>query len=100
MLQGANDPARMDRLNALLMEAAERWPDDLRVVDFAGYLREREIDLTRADIRPDGVHFEKSEAVAEIVATWLGPEVVKATVELIGIADERSRAGASRRPED
>jgi hypothetical protein len=90
-LRAANDPARMQRLDALVREAAQRWPDDLRVIDFAGYLRARDIDLDREDVRPDGVHF-KDKMMAEFVDDWLGPEVMAATNELVRAAAER-RAG-------
>jgi peptidoglycan/LPS O-acetylase OafA/YrhL len=92
-LRAANDPARMRRLNALVKKAAERWPDDLRVIDFAGYLRSRDIDLDREDVRPDGVHF-KNQMMAEFVDDWLGPEVILATNELVRAAEERRRAEA------
>lgn len=92
-LQAANDPARMRRLNALVEEAAERWPDDLRVIDFAGYLRSRDIDLDRDDVRPDGVHF-KEAMMAEFVDDWLGPEVLVATNELVRVAAERRTGDA------
>jgi len=78
----ASDPKRMERLNELIREAAGRWPDHLRIADFARYLERAQIDLSDESVRHDGVHFTP-EALAEIVDDWLGPEIVRHTEELV-----------------
>ncbi len=91
MLRESTDPKRMLRLNQLLEEAAQRWPNDLEVVDFAGYLRRQGVDLQAADIRPDGVHFTQP-AMGRFVDDWLGPQMLRAVDELVARANPRAGA--------
>jgi lysophospholipase L1-like esterase len=65
------DPARMARFRALLDEVAASR-DRVAVVDLHGHLAGRDDDRR---LRPDGVHF--TEATAEEVAGWLGPELAR-----------------------
>ena len=78
----ASDPKRMQRLNELIREAAERWPDNLRIVDFAQFLAQQGIDLSDETVRPDGIHFTR-EAIKSIIDAWLGPEIIRSTDELV-----------------
>lgn len=69
------DPARIDRLNALLREAAAARPGVARIVDFQAWyasLPGGEMDLSR---RPDGLHF--TDAFLPTIGTWLGPQLVE-----------------------
>jgi hypothetical protein len=72
----ASEPARMDRLNALIREVAAERPDEVRVIDVAAHLRAGpggEMDPT---IRPDGVHV--SEEASGPLAQWLAPAILAA----------------------
>jgi len=69
-----SDPARIDRLNELLREAAAARPGVARVVDLQGWYAQQpggEGDLAR---RPDGLHF--SDEYVPTVGAWLGPQLV------------------------
>ncbi len=68
-----SDPARIDRANELIREAAAQRPGVATVVDFGGWLAEQpggELDTAK---RSDGVHFT-DEFVPQIGA-WLAPQV-------------------------
>jgi peptidoglycan/LPS O-acetylase OafA/YrhL len=53
-----SDPARMDRLNEIIVEVASRYPR-AAVVDLAGWVDSLPDDNQR---RPDGVHFDEAAA--------------------------------------
>ena len=53
-----SDPARMDRLNEIIVEVAARYPQ-VAVVDLAGWVASMPDDRSR---RPDGVHFDEASA--------------------------------------
>jgi peptidoglycan/LPS O-acetylase OafA/YrhL len=61
------DPARMDRLNKIIVEVAERYPN-VAVVDLAAWVNASTEDRR---LRPDGVHFtrEVAEELAPQFAT-------------------------------
>ncbi|MCU0311987.1 MAG: acyltransferase [Acidimicrobiales bacterium] len=68
-----SDPARMARLNAILVEAAATRPRSA-VVDLAGYMAQRpqgELDLAE---RPDGIHW--TTASSRPMGDWLGPHLL------------------------
>jgi peptidoglycan/LPS O-acetylase OafA/YrhL len=70
-----SDPARIDRLNQIILEiAGER--EGATVIDLAGHLASLPGGEMDPRLRPDGVHFELE--TAEEIADWLGPEVVRA----------------------
>jgi peptidoglycan/LPS O-acetylase OafA/YrhL len=66
-----SDPARMDRYNELLREAAALRPGVVQLIDLPAFLAQLGEDDTQ--VRPDGVHF--SERHSEIVGGWLNGEV-------------------------
>jgi hypothetical protein len=66
-----SDPARMDRYNELLREAAALRPGVAHLLDLPGFLAQLGED--DAAVRPDGVHF--SETHSEVVGGWLTGEV-------------------------
>jgi hypothetical protein len=72
----ASDPSRMARLNRLLLEARQRWPDEMSVIDFDRHLQSGFLEVFDPEIRPDGIHFSGA-AMAEIVESWLGPEILR-----------------------
>jgi hypothetical protein len=82
----------MDRFNALVADVARTRPDRMRIVDLGAYLRGRPGGLFDPAIRADGVHFTKSGA-AEVSASWLGPEILRAARELIDARDARAQGG-------
>jgi hypothetical protein len=70
-----SDPARIDRLNALLREAVALRPGVATLVDLQGWVAAQpggEMDPAK---RPDGIHF--SDDYAPQVAQWLGPELTR-----------------------
>ncbi len=69
----AADPARMQRVNELMTEAAERRPGTAHVLDLAGYVASTGEDVR---LRPDGVHFGP-ETAEEVVRDWLGASLVE-----------------------
>ena len=75
-----SDPARVDRMNAILREVAA-VDRRLTLLDLPGYLAGHfpggEMD---AMARPDGVHLSK-ESAAAVGADWLGPELLRLTGE-------------------
>ncbi|MCU0269601.1 MAG: acyltransferase [Acidimicrobiales bacterium] len=71
--QGA-EPERMERLNQLIEELPRLRPGSAQVVDLADWLATSGED---ARLRPDGVHFGKSEA-REVSDRFLGTAIVEA----------------------
>ena len=69
-----NDPARIDRLNALVLPLVEALPDHT-LIDYPAYLGPTGGDTDRS-IRDDGVHIRKDKLAT--VADWLAPQVVAA----------------------
>lgn len=69
----AGEPARIERLNELIREAARLRPDDVTVLEWAEWLESTGAD---ARLRPDGVHLTK-ETSSE-AGDWLVPETVAA----------------------
>ncbi len=67
-----NDPARMDRLNALIRGIVRRMPNT-SIVDFAGYSHDRPGGEFDPEYRPDGAHLV-TKSTRE-VAKWLGPQL-------------------------
>jgi peptidoglycan/LPS O-acetylase OafA/YrhL len=68
-----SDPARVDRLNELIGEAAGLRPGVARVIDLQGWLASLpggEMDPAK---RTDGVHF--SDEFSVVVGEWLGPQL-------------------------
>ncbi|HET9611266.1 MAG TPA: acyltransferase [Acidimicrobiales bacterium] len=70
-----SDPARMDRLNEIIVQVASER-EGVAIVDLAGYLQRLPGGEMDPALRPDGVHFSPESAVD--VAAWLGPELVAA----------------------
>jgi len=68
-----SDPARIDRLNQLINEAASLRPGVAQVLDFQGWLQQQPGGEEDTAKRPDGVHF--TEEYLPTVGAWLGPEV-------------------------
>ncbi len=66
----ANDPARVERLNQIIVEVVEAEPN-AEVIDLAAYTAARDGGAFDPDFRNDRVHF--TEAGAQEVAGWLGP---------------------------
>jgi peptidoglycan/LPS O-acetylase OafA/YrhL len=71
------DPPRMDRVNSLLREVAQKRPL-LHLIDLARYIQRWPGGEYDPALRPDGVHFTWSSA--RIVANWLGPAIERASV--------------------
>ena len=69
-----SDPARMDRLNALIrrVDAAR---DEMVVLDLQAHLAGLPGGELDPSLRPDGVHF--SEEASKQVAEWLGPALIE-----------------------
>ena len=70
-----SEPARIDRLNALLRQVA-RERHDLVVVDVAEHLRSLPGGELDPELRPDGVHLSENASTA--LAPWLAAQIVKA----------------------
>lgn len=68
-----SDPARIDRLNELLREAASLRPGVVQLVDFQAWLQQQPGGEDDASIRPDGIHF--TDEFAPTVGAWFGPEL-------------------------
>ncbi len=71
-----NDPARMDRLNAMIRAAVGAAPSgaSIKVVDLGAYARRHAGGEFASSFRPDGAHFSRSGALD--VAAWLLPQLV------------------------
>jgi lysophospholipase L1-like esterase len=67
-----NDPARIDRLNELVIDATADLPN-VRFADYPGFIGEVGSDRDKS-IRRDGVHL--SEAGQRAVAVWLTGDVL------------------------
>jgi hypothetical protein len=71
----ASDPARMDRWNALVADAAAQRPGTV-VLDLPGHLRSLPGGEMDRRLRPDGVHFTLETTLE--VGAWLGPQLLAA----------------------
>jgi peptidoglycan/LPS O-acetylase OafA/YrhL len=68
-----SDPARVDRLNAILRDAVSRRPGVATLVDLQGWLAQQpggELDPAKRD---DGLHF--TDAYVPAIGAWLGPQL-------------------------
>jgi peptidoglycan/LPS O-acetylase OafA/YrhL len=81
------EPARTLRYNELLSEVEALRPEQLRIVDLAGYFARRARDPAAHRLRPDGVHLTH-ESAFELMDAWLGEEILRAW----------DAAGGARRP--
>jgi peptidoglycan/LPS O-acetylase OafA/YrhL/lysophospholipase L1-like esterase len=70
-----SDPARVDRLNAIMAEAAGLRPGVVSVVDFQGWLAARPGGEHDPAIREDGLHFYDS--FGPVIAEWLAPQILE-----------------------
>jgi hypothetical protein len=70
-----SDPARVDRLNELIRDAASRRPDVTVVVDLQSWLAGQPGGELDAAKRKDGLHFQ--DEYVPTIAAWLGPELAK-----------------------
>jgi hypothetical protein len=70
-----NDPARVDRLNAIVADVVAERPG-FQMVDVSGWLRSQPGGEGNAELRGDGVHWfpEASDMLAE----WLTPQILQA----------------------
>ena len=71
-----NDPARMDRLNALITRAVDRLPKGSRVttLDLGAFARRHPGGEFDPGFRPDGAHFSIPGILD--IARWLGPDLM------------------------
>ncbi len=69
-----SDPARVDRLNALMRDAVSRRPGVAKLIDFQGWLASQPGGENDPAKRTDGIHFQDS--YVETIGGWLGPQVV------------------------
>ena len=68
-----SDPARMARLNELIVEAAALRPGVASVVDFGGWMATQAGGGLDPSIRSDGVHL--TEEFTGVAGRWLAPQV-------------------------
>ena len=70
-----NDPARVDRLNAIVADVVAERPG-FQMVDVSGWLQSQPGGEGNAELRGDGVHWfpEASDMLAE----WLTPQILQA----------------------
>jgi hypothetical protein len=71
-----SDPARMARLNELILEAAERDPENVKVLDLQAYMRGLPGGEMDTSYRRDGVHLTP-EGSARVVQDWLAAELLR-----------------------
>ncbi len=90
-----SEPARTARYNELLREVEALRPEQLRVVDLAGYFERRAADPRAPRLRPDGVHLSR-EGASELVSSWLGAEILR-TWQAAGGASRPLRAAGPPR---
>ena len=72
----ASDPLRMQRFNSLVAQVAAERPDDVEIIDLAGYLRTTPGGELDPVLRPDGIHFTWY-AATQVSSDWLGPEILR-----------------------
>jgi len=72
----ASNPLRMARFNTLVAEVAAERPDDVTVIDLAGYLRSTPGGEMDPALRPDGIHLTWDSATA-VSNDWLGPAILR-----------------------
>ncbi|HEX6422869.1 MAG TPA: acyltransferase family protein [Acidimicrobiales bacterium] len=72
---GDNDPARVDRLNAIVADLVAERPG-FQVTDVSGWLQSQPDGEGDTELRADGVHWfpEASDRLAE----WLAPQIIEA----------------------
>ena len=68
-----SDPARIDRLNELIREAAALRPGVTTVVDFGAFVASQPGGELDPSIRSDGVHL--TEDFIPVVGEWMAPQV-------------------------
>ena len=68
------DPARMDRLNAIIREVVAQFPGQVALIDYAAWLDGGPYANDQS-FRTDGVHV--NDASGRVVADWLAPQVVQ-----------------------
>jgi hypothetical protein len=68
------DPARMDRLNAIIREVVAQFPGQVALVDYAAWLDGGPYANDQS-FRTDGVHV--NDASGRVVADWLAPQLVQ-----------------------
>jgi hypothetical protein len=68
-----SDPARIDRFNKILREAAAMRPGVASVVEFGAWIHSQPGGDFASNVRADGVHYLPSFGSA--IGAWLGPEV-------------------------
>ncbi|MFM7509146.1 MAG: hypothetical protein ACKO5A_06315 [Actinomycetota bacterium] len=68
-----SDPARMARLNELIVEAAALRPGVATVVDFGGWMASQAGGGLDPSIRSDGVHL--TAPFIDVAGAWLRPQV-------------------------
>lgn len=71
-MRESHDRERVDRLNAIIGEVARARPDTMRILDLAGWMRDKIDDV---DLRADGSHFNKLGT--ERLAEFFGPAMVE-----------------------
>jgi len=70
-----SDPARIDRLNELVLEAASLRPGVSTVADLGGWLESLPGGSLDGEKRDDGVHFR--DTFTPVIGDWLAPIVVE-----------------------
>jgi hypothetical protein len=68
-----SDPARIDRLNQIIRDAASRRPGVATVIDLQGWLAQSPGGEFGPGKRDDGIHF--TDAFAPTIGAWLGPQL-------------------------
>lgn len=68
-----SDPARIDRLNAIVRDAAARRPGVVTVIDFQAWLAAQPGGELGDGKRTDGIHF--TDGYDRVIAAWLGPKL-------------------------
>ena len=71
-----SDPARMQRFNELARHVAAERPEQMEVLDLAGYLAGLPAGELDPALRPDGVHLTW-ESAYQVSDDWLGPEILR-----------------------
>ncbi|MFN8051316.1 MAG: acyltransferase family protein [Acidimicrobiales bacterium] len=72
-MRASHDPARVDRLNAIVADVARARPDNVRIIDLASWMADKIDDTT---LRRDGSHFNDTGADA-LAVDFFGPELLR-----------------------